>query len=104
KAGKPVSLDRVATVADGLAAPFTGPIVLDRIQRLVDKVVLVRDPEILEALKAIVEKVKVVVEPSGAACLAALLTGLVKLPNGSTAVLLISGRNVDAARLRELLA
>lgn len=103
-AGRPMTLDRVSTVADGLAAPFTGEIVLDRVRRLVDNVVLVRDAEIIEALKAIVEKVKVVVEPSGAACFAALLTGRIKLPRGSTAGLLLSGGNVDAARLRELLA
>jgi len=102
--GELVRLDRVATVADGLAAPFTGEIVLDRIRRLVDDVVLVTDDEIVEALKAIIEKVKVVVEPSGAACFAALLTGRVKYPRGSTVALMLSGGNVNAARLRDLLA
>ncbi|MBI1355191.1 MAG: pyridoxal-phosphate dependent enzyme [Acidobacteria bacterium] len=103
-AGSAQKLDRVATIADGLAAPFTGELVLDRIQRLVDNVVLVRDAEILEALKAILEKVKAVVEPSGAACFAALLSGRVRFPEGSTVALMLSGGNVDAARLRDLLS
>jgi threonine dehydratase len=102
-AGELVRLDRVQTVADGLAPPFTGPIVFDRIQRLVDDVVLISDEAILAALKLIIEKVKAVVEPSGAACLAGLLSGKVPVQPGQTVGVLLSGGNVDAARLRELL-
>ncbi len=103
-AGRPETLDSVKTIADGLAAPFTGAIVFDRIQRLVDDVALVSEDEILAAVKAIIEKVKVVAEPSGAACFAALLAGRVELPEGSTVALMLSGGNADLARLRELFA
>ena len=65
---------------------------------------MVTDAEILEALHAVVEKVKVVVEPSGAACFAALLSGRIALPAGSTVALMLSGGNVDVARLRQLLS
>jgi threonine dehydratase len=103
-AGRPVRLESVSTVADGLAAPFTGEVVLDRIRRLVDDVVAVPDAEILRAMRAIVERVRVVVEPSGAACLAGLLSGRVAVEPGQTVAVLLSGGNVDPAKLGELLA
>lgn len=103
-AGEPVRLDEVQTVADGLAPPFTGPLVFDRMQRLVDDVVLVTDAAIVQALKLVVEKVKAVVEPSGAACLAGLLAGKIPVRPGSKVGVLLSGGNIDSDRLRELLA
>lgn len=103
-AGRLVRLEKVATVADGLAPPFTGEVVFDRMQRLVDDVVLVSDAEILLALKLLIERLKAVVEPSAAACFAGLLTGKVPVEPGWKVGVLLSGGNVDAPRLRELLA
>ena len=56
-AGRLVRLDKVETVADGLAPPFTGEHSLDRIRRHVDDVVLVSDAEIVSAMRALIEKV-----------------------------------------------
>jgi threonine dehydratase len=103
-AGKLVRLESVNTVADGLAPPFTGPLVFDRIQRLVDDVVLVSDAEILSALKLLIERLKAVVEPSAAACFAGLLSGRIPVHPNQTVGVLLSGGNMDAARLRDLLA
>jgi threonine dehydratase len=103
-AGKLVRLESVKTVADGLAPPFTGPTVFDRIQRLVDDVVLVNDAEIVTALKLLIERLKAVVEPSAAACFAGLLSGRIPVGPGQRVGVLLSGGNVDAARLSELLA
>ena len=103
-AGKLVRLESVKTIADGLAPPFTGPVVFDRIQRLVDDVVLIPDAEILAALKLLIEKLKAVVEPSAAACFAGLLSGRVPVAPGQVVGVMLSGGNVDAGRLRELLA
>ena len=102
-AGQLVRLDKVETIADGLAPPFTGEHALDRIRRYVDDVVLVSDAEIVAAIRAILEKVKAVVEPSGAACFAALLAGKITVPAGSTVGVMLSGGNVTIDRLRELL-
>ncbi len=102
-AGKLVRLEKVETIADGLAPPFTGEHSLDRIRRYVDDVVLVSDAEIVTAMRAILEKVKAVVEPSAAAGFAALLAGKVAIRPGSTVGVMLSGGNVTAARLRELL-
>jgi len=103
-AGRLVKLDSVETVADGLAPPFTGEIVFDRIQRHVDDVLVVSDDEILDATRRIIDVLKVVVEPSAAACVAPLLAGRLNPPEGSTIAVMLSGGNLSAGRLRSLLA
>ena len=101
--GKPVHLEKVETVADGLAAPFSGRHTLDRVQRYVDEIVLVSDEEILEAMRLIIERCKVVPEPSAAASFAALRPGRAKTPLGRRVVCVLSGGNIDCARLKTLL-
>ena len=101
--GRPVHLDSVNTVADGLAAPFAGEHNLAHVQRYVDDVVLVSDAEIVEAMGVILERTKVLAEPAAAASLAALLFGKVRVPRGATVVCILSGGNIDRQRLRELL-
>ena len=101
--GEPVHLDRVDTVADGLAAPFAGSHTLNHVQAYVDDVVIVSDREIVEAMGLILERCKVVAEPAAAAPLAALLSGKIHLPEASTVVCVLSGGNVDRMRLKALL-
>ena len=101
--GKLVNLDRVDTVADGLAPPFTGEHPLAHVQRFVDDVVLVTDEEIIDAMAVILERTKVVAEPAAASTLGALLSGKAKLPAGSKVVCLLSGGNIDRRRLASLL-
>jgi threonine ammonia-lyase medium form len=101
--GEPVHLDRVDTIADGLAAPFAGEHTLAHVQRFVDEVVIVSDDEIVEAMGLILERCKVVAEPAAAATLAALLSRKVSLPGGFTVVCVLSGGNVDRERLKTLL-
>ncbi len=101
--GEPVHLDRVDTVADGLAAPFAGRHTLNHVQAYVDDVVMVSDREIVEAMGLILERCKVVAEPAAAAPLAALLSGKIHLPEASTVVCVLSGGNVDRMRLKALL-
>jgi len=101
--GEPVHLDRVDTVADGLAAPFAGRHTLAHVQAYVDDLVIVSDREIVEAMGLILERCKVVAEPAAASTLAALLSGKVSLPQGFTVVCVLSGGNVDRERLKALL-
>ena len=101
--GEPVYLDRVDTVADGLAAPFAGQHTLAHVQAYVDDMVIVSDREIVEAMGLILERCKVVAEPAAASTLAALLSGKVSLPQGSTVVCVLSGGNVDRKRLKAIL-
>jgi threonine dehydratase len=101
--GEPVRLERLDTIADGLAAPFAGRLNFRHVRALVDEMVLVSDAEIAAAIPVLVERCKIVPEPAGAAAVAALLSGKVSLPPGSTTVAIVSGGNIDRARLRGFL-
>jgi threonine dehydratase len=97
-AGRPVRLERLASIADGLGAPAVSERTLRLVRRLVDDVVLVTDDEILDAMRLLLERVKLLAEPAGAAGLAALLAGRVRA-SGDT-VIVVSGGNVDLPRLK----
>lgn len=103
QAGKPLSVSSNSTIADGLGAPFTSPLPFAIIQRYVDDVVLVSEDEILDALRLILARCKLLVEPAGAAATAALLTGKAAVPTGANTVSILSGGNIDTARLKALL-
>lgn len=102
-AGYPVTIEKITTVADGLAAPFAAPTSQRLIERLVDDVVIVTDEEIVEAMRLILSRTKFLVEPAGAAATAALLTGKAGVPSGSRAIATLSGGNVDFEKLKQLL-
>lgn len=102
-AGAPVRLERVDTIADGLGAPITGPVVLEHIRALVDDIVTVTDDSIANALRFLLERCKLLVEPAGAAGVAALMDGTVQSPAGARVAVILSGGNIDLTRLRTLL-
>jgi threonine dehydratase len=103
-AGRPVPLDSVKTIADGLAAPIAGTRGLDICQRLVADVVVISDATIAEGMRFLFERAKLVAEPAGAAATAALLSGRIPVRKGERVVAIVSGGNVDRARFAELLA
>ena len=71
-AGRPVTLDRVASVADGLLPVRPGDLTFAHVQQFVDEVVTVEDRAIAEAVVWLHRRAKLVVEPSGAASVAAV--------------------------------
>ncbi len=101
--GKPMRLNSVNTIADGLAAPFVGAHNLEHVQAYVDEVVLVSDAEIIEAMFQILERCKVLAEPAAAASYAALLYDRAQLPLDATVCCVLSGGNIDRERLRGVL-
>lgn len=101
--GEPAHLDKLSTIADGLAAPFVGKHNLAHVQSFVDDVVLVEDTAIAEAMGLILERCKVLAEPAAAASVAALLSGAIKVEAGQTVACVLSGGNVDRERLKMLL-
>jgi threonine dehydratase len=102
-AGKPVALESINTIADGLTAPFTSELTLSLTRRYVDDAVLVSDDEIAQAMGLILERCKLLAEPAAAASVAALLTGKVNAAEGEKVVAILSGGNVDRERLKQLL-
>jgi threonine dehydratase len=102
RAGERVRVEVGRTIADGQQLPTPGALTWPIIQARVDDVVTVSDEEIVTAMRFLLERMKVVVEPSGATGLAALLAGKVRA--GGRVGVVLSGGNVDPARLASLLA
>jgi threonine dehydratase len=98
-AGEVVRLDRIDTLAGGLAPPFVGALTLEHAKALLSDVVLVSDAEILGAMQFVADRARLVVEPSGAAGVAALLAGRVPIEAGETVAVVLSGGNVGLDRL-----
>lgn len=102
-AGGPVALTP-RSVADGLNAPIAGSLATSVARRYLEDLVLVPDEAILAGMRFSAERLKQVLEPAGAAALAAVLTGRVPLRGGDRVCVVLSGGNVAAGRLGELLA
>jgi len=99
-AGKPVPAPRPRdTLADGMTPPFVGALPLEIARQAVDDIVGVGESEIVEAMGLLMTRAKLYVEGSGAAATAALLAGKVRVPEGSRVVAVVSGGNVDLARV-----
>lgn len=99
-AGKPVTLERTASVADGLLPMQIGTIPFEYIQPVLAGVIQVTDDEILAAVRFLYQHHGMRVEPSGAATVAALLAGHLAVTGPTAAIL--SGGNVDPERFAEL--
>lgn len=99
--GRPVTLERVATIADGIALKSPSARTLAHVEALVDEVVTVTDEEIGRTLVLVLERCKAVVEPAGVVGLAAILAG--RVPGGGPAAAVLSGGNVDPLLLRRLI-
>jgi len=101
--GAPAHLAKVDTIADGLAPPFAGEHTFRHVRHFVDEVVRVSDAEITDALRVLIGRCKLAAEPSGAAGLAALLSGKVAPRAAATVVCVISGGNIGTDLLKRLL-
>lgn len=97
-AGEPVTLDRSESIADGLLPVRTGDLTFRHVRELVDDVVLVDEESIREAAAFLLVQLRLVVEFSGAATVAALISGQVDTTNRKT-VAVVSGGNIDPSVL-----
>ncbi len=100
-AGEPVTIQTRSTIADGIAVARPGVRNFDLVQQFVDEVVTVSDDDIARAIVMLLERAKLVVEPAGAAGVAAMLTGRVRV-SGPTATIL-SGGNIDPLLLQRVI-
>lgn len=91
------------TIADGMQTQSPGELTFPIVQALCAGVVTVTDDELRDAMRFAFERLKLVIEPSGAAGLAAALSGRVAL-RGKRAGITISGGNVDPATFARLIA
>jgi threonine dehydratase len=91
-AGKPISLDSMATMADGIAVGRPGDVPLEIVQKHCG-VVTVSEESLSRALLMLMERAKLVVEPAGAAGVAAICDDPTQFQPPVVAIL--SGGNVD---------
>jgi threonine dehydratase len=102
QAGTIVTLERVSTIADGLAASGPGKLTFDLARRYVDEVILVEEAEMLRAIRLLFEWEHLLAEPAGAAALAALLYHYRPVPNEKVIVILSGGNVTDEVMLKAL--
>ena len=96
-AGHPIPLDRMATMADGIAVGRPGDLPFGLVRNVVDEVVTVSEAAISKALLLCLERAKQVVEPAGAAAVAAVLAEPRRWEPPMVAVL--TGGNIDPVLL-----
>jgi len=85
------------TIADGARTPSLGQITFPLVLHYVDDMVTVSEEAILRTMFFLWERLKIVVEPTGVLAAAALLEGVVNVPQARIGVI-ISGGNVDLLR------
>ena len=100
-AGHPVALDRMATMADGIAVGCPGPVPFAIVREMVDEIVTVSEESLSRALLLCLERAKMVVEPAGGAGVAAVLDDPRKYEPPVAVVL--SGGNIDPLLLMRVL-
>lgn len=103
-AGEPRSIERVATIADSLGAPYALPISFELCRRNVDELVRVSDGELRAAMRLLLRTAKLAVEPAGAAATAALLGPLRERLRGKRIGAIVCGANIDEASFAKLIA
>jgi threonine dehydratase len=103
RAGHLVEIVPGPTLADGLGGnPDPDTITFALIQRLVDRIVTVSEEDLAAAIVGLVEAEHLVAEGAGAAGVAALVGRRADV-GGRTVAVIITGSNIDRARLAALL-
>jgi threonine dehydratase len=100
--GHPVTLDRVASIADGLVPVRPGDLTFDHARQFVDEIVTVNDDAIARAVLWLFRRAKLVVETSGAVTVAAILDDEGKRFGIGLTVAVLSGGNIAVETLAGL--
>lgn len=99
--GRIISIDTPQTIADGAQTQSLGRLTFAVIRELVSDIQVVGDRELVDSMKFFAGRMKIVVEPTG--CLGAALAFSKRLDlRGRRAGVILSGGNVDLARMAEL--
>ena len=98
-AGHVVTLDRVETIADGVAVKTPGDQIFPYIQKNIDDIITIPDDELVDAFLDMMEKHKMIVENAGLLPIAALSHLDCK---GKNVVSVLSGGNMDVITVASL--
>ena len=100
-AGRSVAVDYVPSFVDGAGSKALLPAMWERARALVAEAVTMTLDETADAIRTLATRARVVAEGAGALSVAAALSGRV---SGRRIVCVVSGGNIDPARLAEILA
>lgn len=100
--GKIERLDKVATLADGIAVKEPGSNTFEICSKYVDDVVTVTEDEISCAILSLIEQQKLIAEGAGAVSVAAVMFNKVPV-KGKKVVCLVSGGNIDVTILNKVI-
>lgn len=99
KSGQVTTLQKVETIADGVAVRTPGDIVFPYVQKYVDDIITIEDPQLVDAFLDMLESHKMVVENAGLLSVAALkYLGI----QGKNVIALLSGGNMDVITISSL--
>ncbi|MFW9905553.1 MAG: threonine/serine dehydratase [Candidatus Thorarchaeota archaeon] len=101
RAGYPITLKAITSIADTLGAKRTTEATLARIKAVVNDMQTVTDEEALDALQLLLEKEKILVEPATSCSIAALLQNKFDLADIEKICIILCGANVSLRQLRE---
>jgi threonine dehydratase len=102
-AGEPSRISDMCTVADSLAAPFTGPTSFALCRRFLDDVCLLSEQELLNAQAVAFRDLSLALEPAAAAATAGLLGPLRDRIQGLRVGVVMCGSNIDAGTFMQQL-
>jgi threonine dehydratase len=101
RAGEPVPLKSMSTMADGIAVGMPGDVTFGTVRDLVDEIITVSEASLSRAVLATLERAKMVTEPAGAAAVAAILDEPGRFSSPTVGVL--SGGNIDPLLLGKVI-
>jgi threonine dehydratase len=102
-AGHIVTAGSAYTIADGIAVKRPGELTMAYIRDLVDDVVEVTDDDIARGIAHCAQYARLVVEGAGAAGVAALLSGAVRMRPDDVACTVLCGGNIDGNMLARVI-
>ncbi len=102
--GEIVATPQSHSIMDGLLPTAPGDMTFSVMREHLEGVALASDSEAAEAVRFLLLRMKLLVEPSGAAPVAALMTGKVPNVKGKKIGVVLSGGNIDAGKLAGMLA
>ncbi len=104
RAGHPVNLDVMTSIATTLGAPTVSASALTAVRDLVEDVVVVSDADAVRGIELLAATAKIITEPAAACTWPAALRIRDRLPDDARVALVLCGGNVsldDVARWRE---
>lgn len=101
--GKIETLDKVQTIADGIAVKTPGNLTYEIVNKYVDGIVTVSDDEIALAILTLLEQQKLISEGAGAVPVAAVMNGKIPDIDGKKVCCLVSGGNIDVTILSRVI-